>query len=180
MRFKKELNDPANAGLDKAHEFLKPIKEKYPGVSHADLWILTSYVALENMGGPRIPFTPGRKDAKDETSCPPNGRLPDATKGASHIRDVFGRMGLTDREMVVLIGGGHALGRCHKDRSGFEGPWTNIPTGLTNLYFKELLDKNWTEKKWDGPKQFEEKSKRLMMLPTDMEIKNDKEFKKWA
>jgi len=31
------------------------------------------------MGAPRIPFTPGRKDALSEKDCPPNGRLPDAT-----------------------------------------------------------------------------------------------------
>lgn len=41
-------------------------------------------------------------------------------------------MGFTDREMVVLIGGGHAIGRCHKDRSGFDGPWTNSPIGMSN------------------------------------------------
>lgn len=104
------------------------------------------------MGSPRIPFTPGRTDAVSESACPPNGRLPDATKGASHIRNVFTRMGFTDREMVCLIGGGHAIGRCHKDRSGFDGPWTNMPTGMTNLFFKELLDNTWKERKWDGPR----------------------------
>jgi len=43
------------------------------------LWILASYVAIEDLGGPKIPFTPGRTDATDEKSCPPNGRLPDAS-----------------------------------------------------------------------------------------------------
>lgn len=42
--------------------------------------ILASYVAIEDMGGPKIPFLGGRKDAKDEKACPPNGRLPDASK----------------------------------------------------------------------------------------------------
>jgi len=28
------------------------------------------------MGGPIIPFIPGRSDAKSEKDCPPNGRLP--------------------------------------------------------------------------------------------------------
>lgn len=74
------------------------------------------------MGGPKIDFTPGRIDYKSEKQCPPNGRLPDAKQGAEHIRDVFYRMGFSDREITVLVGGGHAVGRCHTDRSGFEGP----------------------------------------------------------
>mmetsp|Transcript_91159 Transcript_91159/g.126580 ORF Transcript_91159/g.126580 Transcript_91159/m.126580 type:complete len:105 (-) Transcript_91159:184-498(-) len=104
------------------------------------------------MGGPHIPFTPGRKDATSDKNCPPNGRLPDASKGASHIRDVFERMGFTDREMVALIGGGHAIGRCHKDRSGHDGPWTNTPISFTNAFFKELFNNTWKERKWDGPR----------------------------
>jgi len=48
-------------------------------LSYADLWILASYVAIEEMGGPYIPFVPGRTDAKTEKECPPDGRLPDAT-----------------------------------------------------------------------------------------------------
>jgi cytochrome c peroxidase len=51
--------------------------------------------------GPTIPFTPGRRDAQTEKDCPPNGRLPDASKDAKHVRDVFYRMGFTDREIVA-------------------------------------------------------------------------------
>ena len=32
----------------------------------------------------------------------------------AHIREIFGRMGFTDREMVALLGA-HALGRCHTE-----------------------------------------------------------------
>jgi catalase (peroxidase I) len=38
-----------------------------------------------------------------------SARLPDGAKGAEHIRDVFGRMGFSDREIVALSGA-HALG----------------------------------------------------------------------
>ena len=48
------------------------------------------------------------------------GRLPDGALGADHIRDIFGRMGFSDQEIVALSGA-HALGRCHPDRSGFDG-----------------------------------------------------------
>lgn len=61
-------------------------------------------------------------------------------------------MGFTDREMVALIGGGHGIGRCHKDRSGFDGPWTFTPTTFTNNFFKELLGNDWKPRKWEGPK----------------------------
>ena len=89
-------------------------------------------------------------------------------------------MGLNDREIVALVGGGHAIGKCHPDRSGFDGPWTNAPTMFSNLFFKELFNKTWTEKKWNGPKQFEDNTKKLMMLPTDLELRDDPEFRKYS
>lgn len=62
-------------------EFLEPIKKAYPQLSYADLWTLAGVVAIETMGGPKIPWAPGRVDKKKETlvpaDIPPNGRLPD-------------------------------------------------------------------------------------------------------
>ncbi len=84
------------------------------------------------MQGPQIAWRPGRTD-KDVAACTPDGRLPDATQGAAHLRGIFGRMGFNDQEIVALSGA-HALGRCHTDRSGFDGPWTFSPTVLTNDY----------------------------------------------
>ncbi len=55
----------------------------------------------------------GRVDQTDGTKCPPNGRLPDASQGAQHLRDVFYRMGFNDQEIVALSGA-HTLGRCHQ------------------------------------------------------------------
>lgn len=46
---------------------------------------------IEIQGGPTVPWRAGRQDAF-ETSCTPDGRLPDAGKKADHIRDVFYRM----------------------------------------------------------------------------------------
>ena len=62
----------------------------------------------------------GRSDSPNDKTVPPNGRLPDATQGQDHIRQIFYRMGFNDREIVALSGA-HTLGRCHKDRSGFTG-----------------------------------------------------------
>merc|ERR1712146_667846 len=52
--------------------------------------------------------------------------------------------------------------------------------GLTNDYFKLLMSERWTKKRWNGPLQYEDRSGKLMMLPTDMEIVKDKEFRKVA
>jgi catalase (peroxidase I) len=52
MRFGGEASDPENIGLEKGREFLEPIKQKNPFISYADLWILASYVAIEQTGGP--------------------------------------------------------------------------------------------------------------------------------
>lgn len=181
MRFNLEANDGANAGLNHARKFLEPIKKNHPNLSYADLWIFASYVAIESMGGPNIEFSYGRNDALDEKECPPNGRLPDATKDRSHIREVFNRMGFNDQEIVALVGGGHTIGRCHTNRSGFEGPWTFNPLGFSNMFFKELYEKNWEVRNWNGPKQYEDKeTKKLMMLPTDLELRDDPEFAKWS
>ncbi|KAK7181505.1 heme peroxidase [Paraphaeosphaeria sporulosa] len=179
MRFAPEGDHGANAGLKAARDFLEPVKEAFPWISYSDLWILAGVAAIQEMQGPKIPYRPGRTD-RDLSFCTPDGRLPDASQGASHIRAIFGRMGFGDKEMVALSGA-HALGRCHTDRSGFDGPWTFSPTTLTNDYYKLLLEERWSYKKWNGPKQFEDvKTKSLMMLPTDMELIRDKSFRAYT
>jgi len=66
MRFKTEQNDPENAGLGKARARLEVIKEKHPYLSYADIWSLAGYVAIEESGGPAIPFALGRQDYSEE------------------------------------------------------------------------------------------------------------------
>ncbi|KAI8997511.1 heme peroxidase [Pilobolus umbonatus] len=171
MRHKTESQDPANAGLQVARDLLEPIKAKHEWISYADLWTLAGCVAIEHMGGPHIEWTGGRRDKNNETECPPVGRLPDAALGKDHVLDVFvSRMGFTVRETVALIGA-HTVGRCHVDRSGFDGPWTYNPTRFSNQFYKLLLNVEWVEKKWDGPKQFVDADEgEIMMLPTDMAL----------
>ncbi|EXB37689.1 L-ascorbate peroxidase 2 [Morus notabilis] len=53
-------------------------------------------------------------------------------------------------------------GRCHKDRSGFEGPWTTNPLIFDNSYFKELLS---------GEKEG------LIQLPSDKALLEDPIFR---
>ncbi|KAL8873748.1 MAG: hypothetical protein Q9174_000834 [Haloplaca sp. 1 TL-2023] len=168
MRFAPEGDHGANAGLKAARDFLEPVKH---------LWTLAGVCAIQEMQGPVIPWRPGRSD-RDASMCTPDGRLPDGAKEQSHLRAIFGRMGFDDREIVALSGA-HALGRCHTDRSGFDGPWSFSPTVMSNDYFRLLVDQKWNFRKWDGPKQYQDlASKSLMMLPTDMALIKDKEFKK--
>lgn len=136
MRFKAEQGHEANNGIDIAIKLLEPIRDQFPTITYADFHQLVGVVAVEVTGGPEIPFHPGRPDKEEP---PFEGRLPDATKGSDHLRDVFVKqMGLSDKDIVALSGA-HTLGRCHKERSGFEGPWTANPLIFDNSYFKELL-----------------------------------------
>lgn len=177
MRFAPEADHGANAGLKAARDFLEPVKQQFPWITYSDLWILAGVCALQEMNGPVIPWRPGRQD-RDVSFCTPDGRLPDGAKGSDHLRAIFGRMGFSDQEIVALSGA-HSLGRCHTDRSGFEGPWTESPITVTNRYFVLLRDDPWQWRKWNGPKQYEDKkTKSLMMLPTDMALVTDKEFRK--
>lgn len=177
MIYSPESSDGANAGLEVGRDFLAEFQEKYPWISRGDLWTLGGVVAVQEAGGPKIPWRPGRVNCTDRSKVPQNGRLPDASQGASHIRDVFGKYGFNDEETVALIGA-HCLGRCHTWRSGFDGPWGPSPNMFTNDFFVRLLDE-WRVRKWDGPKQYEDvETKSFMMLPTDIALKEDSKFLK--
>lgn len=177
-RFTPESTDPANAGLSIIRDLLQPVHARHPEISLADLWTLAGACAVEFLGGPVIPHRLGRSDARNGATCPANGRLPDASQGAAHLRDVFHRMGMTDQEIVALSGA-HTLGRCHLVRSGFDGQWTGNPLVFDNSYFKNLVELQWKVKDWTGPKQFEAVDKNglvVMMLPTDMALMEDSIF----
>jgi cytochrome c peroxidase len=200
MRFAPEVEWGANAGLKYAQDLLEPVKQKFPGVSYADLWIFAAGVAIEEMGGEKVEFIPGRVDKKKgwfSSPCPSwtgethkDGRLPSADMGspektAAHLRYIFNRMGFNDQEIVALSGA-HGLGACHTDRSGYWGPWTRAPTTISSEYFRELLENKWTVKTthkgkpWTGPLQYEDPTGDLMMLPSDIVLTEDVEFRKWV
>ncbi|OBZ88537.1 Cytochrome c peroxidase, mitochondrial [Choanephora cucurbitarum] len=181
MRFKPESLHAANNGLAIARDLLEKIHAKYPEISYGDLWTLAGVCAIQELGGPTIPWRPGRQDAiEDAKACTPDGRLPDATKKQDHIRDIFYRMGFDDQEIVALTGA-HALGRCHPERSGFEGPWQEAPTVFSNEYYKAISTRTWVKKELaNGGWQWVDKSNPdVMMLPAEIHMYNDKEFKKY-
>ena len=185
IRFKEELAHGGNAGLSVIVDKLEPLHAKFAGVSYADIYTLGGKVAIEAAQGPTIPWKAGRVDALTPDAVTPDGRLPDADKGspdktiAALRMEVFYRMGFNDQEIVALSGA-HALGRCHPEASGYSGPWTPTPTILNNGYYNLLLSLPWTLKEWDGPMQFEDPSGKLMMLPSDMALLQDKKFRAYV
>lgn len=96
------------------------------------------------------------------------------------MRDVFYRMGFNDREIVALSGA-HTLGRGHFTRSGYDGPWTNSALSFNNEYFRNLMNLEWQPRKWKGKFQYEDvATQKLMMLPTDMALRTDPVFRRYA
>ncbi|XP_074279322.1 putative L-ascorbate peroxidase 6, chloroplastic/mitochondrial isoform X2 [Silene latifolia] len=182
LRFEVELKHGANAGLVNALKLIQPIKDKYSGVTYADLFQLASATAIEEAGGPKIPMKYGRVDVTGPDQCPEEGRLPDAgpPSPAQHLRDVFYRMGLSDKDIVALSGA-HTLGRSRPERSGWgkpetkytkDGPgapggqsWTAQWLKFDNSYFKDIKEK---------------RDEDLLVLPTDAALFEDPSFKVYA
>ncbi|ESQ50858.1 hypothetical protein EUTSA_v10022797mg [Eutrema salsugineum] len=162
IRNETEYSHGANSGLKIALDLCEDVKSKLPKISYADLYQLAGVVAVEVTGGPDISFVPGRKDCND---CTDEGRLPDANQGFKHLKDVFYRMGLSDKDIVALSGA-HTLGRAHPERSGFDGPWTQDPLKFDNSYFVELLK--------------EEESEGLLKLSTDKTLLEVPEFRHYV
>lgn len=161
IRFAPESEYGCNNGLGIARDFLEPIKAEVPDMSYADLYQLASVVAIEYTGGPKIPLRFGRIDKKQE-ECSVDGRLPDGHGRMEHLRDIFYRMGFNDKEIVVLSGA-HALGRAHKERSPFDGPWTKDPLKFDNSFYQEILK--------------EDPDPKLLRMASDMALLDEPELR---
>ncbi|KAI8622058.1 heme peroxidase, partial [Chytriomyces sp. MP71] len=158
------------------------LKQKYPGVSKADIISFAGAVSISGMGGPTIRWRPGRNDAVDQLDAPfPDGVIPNGTANPDILRYAFlNRMGFkNDRDIVALLGA-HNLGNCHLAVSGYAGPWTTTPNQLTNEYYT-LLVQNFTfhtqivSYKNTSRMQWIDNIGR-MMLPSDMALTQDSSF----
>ncbi|CAK8996303.1 unnamed protein product [Durusdinium trenchii] len=219
IRFSPEISMGANNGLDKGVKYLEPFKADYPLVSYADLYQMAAAVSIEHAGGPKIDMKYGRKDASGPDDCPgrqsrgtaDNAGLPDAEPGpdgafgcgakdaATHLRNIFYRMGFDDKGIVALSGA-HTIGRAFKERSGTvkEGygessacPYTrSMPKGCPirndGGYGVGMPGgKSWTTKwlKFDNeyfqPSVYEEKDKDLLWLSSDRCLHQDEGFKQY-
>lgn len=166
----------ANAGLPTvALTLLKPVTDKYVAsgaISNADLWALAANVGIEAMGGPAIPTRFGRKDATSSAESVESqvGRLPDGDKGSDHLREIFHPKGFTDKDIVALSGA-HTVGKCHADRSGFDGQWTEDYLFFNNSYFTEMLAKEYADETTaQGCPQKAHKASGTIMLISDLAL----------
>jgi L-ascorbate peroxidase len=87
--------------------------------------------AVRRTGGPSIPIRVGRADA---TGPDPEGRLPAEDADAKTQAAVFGRMGFSFRELIVLSGS-HTLGS-----KGY-----GLPYEFDNSYFTGLEKRVWLD-----------------------------------
>jgi len=185
MRFSEQNSDPADAGLYTARDPLNTIYNATirgfnETITLADFWQFSAVVAIEYMNGPHIPFRPGREDWGEDQLTPydrlPDGSFsfPDFPNTAQYVRDIFYRMGFNDTEIVVLIGG-HTLGQCHSQWSGFFGPWTPDPDTFDNDFYAELVTDPW-EVTTGTQQYYDTKIPSLMMLQTDLSLIHDPIF----
>lgn len=123
---------------------------------------------------------------------------------ALEVRDTFeNRMGWTAQETVVLIGGGHTLGRSHGNcaskpdsvadckgvhtsTAGYEGPWTRTPSNWNYDFFDSILNEDWVATK--SPDGFDQwntaspnsKYAKTFKLTSDLSLAVDPIYREWV
>ena len=132
------------------------------GASVADVIVLAGNLGIEQaaqaagFNNINVPFAPGRGDATAEmTDVESFGvleplhdayrnwlRQDDAVSAEELMLDRTQLMGLTAREMTVLVGGMRVIGTNHGGT--LHGVFTDRPGALTNDFFVNLTDMAWT------------------------------------
>ncbi|RPD56148.1 heme peroxidase [Lentinus tigrinus ALCF2SS1-7] len=104
IQFEQDRAENAGDGFFNSIRHLSLGITRYAGV--ADLIALGAKTAIEQCGGPKVPFRGGRVDA----TVPNNPGVPEPQQGLdSHIA-AFARQGFTQTEMITLVACGHSFG----------------------------------------------------------------------
>lgn len=99
------------------------------------------------------------------------------------VQSIFRRQGFSDKETVALMGG-YAVCRNYPDRTDTiktcDGTlaWTRAAATFSNEYYRDLLSHTWTVRQGTSGDQFEDSSGSLVMLPSDMVLLWDKQYRK--
>eukprot|EP00878_Enallax_costatus_P011187 GHUV01011681.1.p1 GENE.GHUV01011681.1~~GHUV01011681.1.p1 ORF type:complete len:233 (+),score=37.77 GHUV01011681.1:271-969(+) len=127
-QFESEYKHPGNNGLQEDVEFLLKLRsDRFPGITYADLFSLVGSLGPELAGGPPIAWYPGRLDTTGPAphNPPLSANLPDGMLNATGIQQGWeSYLGLTIREQVIFLGGGHSFGGAEVDASGWNGSFT--------------------------------------------------------
>lgn len=171
-----EANGVPSGGMHSCITYLSAVAHRFEdSVSVADVWALAGCVAVEAMGGPHIPWSPGRIDSKYEDGDD-DSRLPSPAAKCPVLRAVFKEYnGMSARDLVALSGG-HTVGFMHH----LGGKWTSKPLQFDNEYFVNLVKHQWVQHengltwyiKGQKPKQIPDPSK-LTMLTSDVTLVQD-------
>ena len=145
--------------------------KNYPKISYSDLQSLAAVCTVKVISGSDVSSRAGRPDADSKYDSVPEGRLPDATQGCPHLRNVFNIMGFSDQEILALSVA-HTVGICYSDRSGWISSWTKSKLSFDNSYFVNLTQMKLTKKiKESGFEVLVTDSQSgIIMLPTDLAL----------
>ncbi|CAG8561121.1 12571_t:CDS:2, partial [Funneliformis mosseae] len=144
-----------------------------------DLWSLAGVIAVEVLGGPKIPWKFGRKDAKDGINR--EQHIPGISSGPDGIHTDFGPLGLTERDIVALIGA-HTVGRSHQKFENGEGKWTEQNNRFTNQFYVNLekTSNKLASVNLASKNSFSQGSPDMIMLASDLALFRDPKFKEIA
>ena len=132
LRLPEQLSRYENRGMEIPINLLKPVKERFPEASWADLIALSGAIAVQKCGGPEILVPLGRVDSDQYT---PANVLDLENKSTEQMKEHFADTGLNVQEMVALSGA-HTIGRL----KGI--PFTDDWYKFNNSYFKALVSGN--------------------------------------
>ncbi|KAL5986044.1 L-ascorbate peroxidase 3 [Asimina triloba] len=182
IRNEEEYCHGSNNGLKIAIDFCgrsdKEVKAKHPKITYADLYQLAGVVAVEVTGGPTIDFRPGRRrllsSGQDSLVSPKEGRLPDANQGHQHLRDIFCRMGLSDKDIVALSGGHTLINQIIS--------WVGTVAQPARCCLLEGAQPRWITQGRAHPERelLKGEEKGLLKLPTDKTLLEDPEFRRYV
>lgn len=134
-------------------EVLEPVKDDYPAITYADLFVLAGTVALEEGGAPDLPFCGGRVDATEGSDLLSVLEPRDYDDVIAGVKDRMKITGLSPMHFVALKG--RPRSPSYMVARGFSGSYTDKSNVVSNEYYKVLLTETWEEVPGSGGAEYE-------------------------